>query len=169
MVTIWGVSNTTFNSVANHRTSSEIRYIDPEFLAQVVFDEVVVKITVDISNDPLGLSVKHSHKCHSRLDKSKSTIDIDFQNLCHVLAHVETYATWNSGRSTSVADISTDAERPDWNLKFVAQSHDGLYIGYIARGDNSRADKILFWCNMIHLEKAISIYILLGKDGVHTS
>jgi hypothetical protein len=152
MVAVGCVSDTTFDSVANDGTTSKVRDIDPEFVTQVVLDQIVVKITVNISNNTLDLTVEDSHESHSRLYKCKCTVNVDIQDLCHVLTHIETYASGNSGCSTSIADVSTDTEWPHRYLEFVAQSHDGLYIGYIARSDDGRADEVLLWSDMVHLK-----------------
>jgi hypothetical protein len=151
MISIWRVSDTTFDSVADNRTTSKVRNINPEFITQVVLDQVVVEIAVRISNNTLDPAVEDLHESHSGLDKGKCTIDIDIQDLCHILTHIETYTSRNSGSSTSIADISTDAKGPDRYLKLVAQSHDGLYIRHVARSDDGRADKVLLWSDMVHL------------------
>jgi hypothetical protein len=54
VVPIGRIPNTTLDSVANHRTSTKVRNIDPKFLAQVVFNQVVVKIAGEIRNNALG-------------------------------------------------------------------------------------------------------------------
>jgi hypothetical protein len=81
VVAIGRAPNATFNSVANHRTSTKVRNVDPKFLAQVVLDQVVVKIAIRISNKTLASSIRDSHESDSWLEKSKSTIHIDVQNL----------------------------------------------------------------------------------------
>ena len=136
MVAVWCISYTTLDSVTDHTTSSKVRNIDPEFIAQVILDQVVVKIAVSVRKTAFGLSIEDLHESHSWLDKGESTIHVDIQDLCHVLAHIEAYASGNSRCSASVSNVSTDAERPDGYLEFVAESHDSLYIGYITRGDN---------------------------------
>jgi hypothetical protein len=97
MISIWCVPNATLNSVANYRTTSKIGNIDPEFVTQVVFDQVIVEIAVEMSTNTLDLNVKDLHKSHSRLNKGKCTIDVDVQDLCHILTHIETYTSRNSG------------------------------------------------------------------------
>lgn len=152
MVAVRRIPYTTLDSVANHRTTSKVRNIDPEFVAQVVFDQIIVKIAVSVSNNTFGLNIEDLHEGNSWLDKGEGTIHVDIQDLCHVLAHIKAYASGNSRCSASVSNVSTDAERPDGYLEFVAESHDSLYIGYIARSDDSRANKVLFWSDVVHLE-----------------
>ena len=72
------------------------------------------------------------HIRNARLNKRISTLNINLEDLVHMLPKIKSNGPRYSRRSTAVADIPPDRERPEGNLEFVAKFHDGLDFSNIA-------------------------------------
>lgn len=87
------LTNSTFDGIADDRSATQIRDIDPQFVAKVVLDQVVVQITVSRVRFVISLATlvrsADLHKRHSRLDDSICAVDVHIYNLPHIAPHVD--------------------------------------------------------------------------------
>jgi hypothetical protein len=88
------LTNSALDSVSDDRSTTQIRNIDPQFVAKVVLDQVVVQITVSQVRFVVSLATlfdgPNSHESHSGFYDSICTVDVHVYDFPHIASHIET-------------------------------------------------------------------------------
>lgn len=73
LTSVRSIPNPSFNGISNDRTTTNIRDINPKLVAQVVVNQVIMKI----------------EECDTGLHESKRSFNVNFKNLVHVFPEVK--------------------------------------------------------------------------------
>ena len=78
-----------------------------------------------------------------------------------MLPQIKSNGPRNSGRSTAVAHVSPDRERPKGNLELVAELHDGLDFSDIAGGDGCGRDEVVRVGYVEHVVNFAGVFVVV--------
>jgi len=128
--------------------------------------------------------IMHVEVGHPGFDNAVSIVDIDFDHLLHVTAHVYSHRPRYHGSSTSIAlkivsslrwsriiecrlpNIATDGERPHGYSKSICQPHNALYVGYIPWCNHSAANKCVCLVNIEYIVDFRRVITVLMRELV---
>lgn len=116
VIAIRSVADTTLNSVAQNRASTEIRNVNPQLVVEVVLDQVIMKI----------------NEGDTWLNQGVRSVNVDHDDLVHVLTQIQADGSRYSRSRTAASDIASNGERPQRDLELVAQSDYSLDISHAA-------------------------------------
>lgn len=151
MIPVRRISNPTLDTVAQNRSATKVRHVDPQFIIEPVLDQMVVQIRVS----------------HAGLDQAARIPHVDVQHPIHIPPHVQPHTSRHPRRRPAVPDVAPRAEGPHGDRELVAQPHHRLHLGHLARRHDRRCHEVVLVEDVEHVVRLGRVEVRrLGQRGV---